>query len=175
MTQNAPAYQKLCEQLDDLPGVGPSGARRLAEWLIYQSRAEALAEVLAAAAAEPLCAGCNTTHDVAAGCRYCRDSSGGTLTVVANMDDLALLRDAGCRQPVWCLHGELSPSRGIGPSQLNIDAFVSRSREVDSILVATAATVEGRVTADYLIRKSHAPGDTCTLVDLLDRYRKPQT
>ena len=40
--QSAPAIQKLLDELERLPGVGPKSAQRMAYWILNSDRATAL-------------------------------------------------------------------------------------------------------------------------------------
>lgn len=168
----SPAYQALCQKLDDLPGIGPDGAARLAEWLVYDNRAADLALALNAVAAGVLCQGCNLVRDSLEHCRVCDSAAGGALVVVETVRDVERLWTAGVRAPIWCLHGLLSPTRGVGPVQLKLAAVIERSECFDRLIVATQGSVEGQVTADYLLKKSPVDGRAVSLPELLSQNRE---
>ena len=58
------------------------------------------------------------------------------------------------------LGGLVSPVDGIGPDLLEIDSLVDRvaSGEVDEVILALSATMEGDTTNYYIYRRLTAPG-----------------
>ena len=58
------------------------------------------------------------------------------------------------------LGGKISPVDGIGPNQLNIDSLIDRveSEEINEIIFALSATMEGDTTNYYIFRKINRDG-----------------
>ena len=58
------------------------------------------------------------------------------------------------------LGGKISPVDGIGPNQLNIDSLIDRveSEEINEIIFALSATMEGDTTNYYIFRKINKDG-----------------
>ena len=51
------------------------------------------------------------------------------------------------------LHGNISPMAGRGPEDINIKNLITRmSSEIEEVIVATNATIEGEATAMYISR-----------------------
>ena len=167
------AYRALTEALDELPGIGHEAAARLSEWLVYQDKAGRLSQLLQDVAAGQCCPGCNLLMAAEAGCGVCRDSAGAPLLVVATVADAQMLRSSGVRLPLYCLHGLLSPAQGIGPVQLKMDRLLNRLATCQELIVATAGSVEGQVTAEYIIRRSGLDGRMLTLADVVSHFGKP--
>ena len=58
------------------------------------------------------------------------------------------------------LGGKISPVDGIGPNQLNIDSLIDRveNEEINEIIFALSATMEGDTTNYYIFRKINKDG-----------------
>ncbi|MDG2524858.1 recombination mediator RecR [Stenotrophomonas sp. HITSZ_GD] len=149
--------EQLIESLRVLPGVGQKSAQRMAYHLLERERegGQRLAEVLAEAmqrighctlcrdfSEQPLCAICASAS---------RDRQ--QLCVVESpADRLAIEHATGYRGLYYVLQGRLSPLDGIGPRELGLDRLAERlgQGEVEELIIATNATVEGEATAHYL-------------------------
>jgi recombination protein RecR len=63
------------------------------------------------------------------------------------------------------LWGALSPLRGIGPHEIDVDGLVSRiTPEVREVVIATNPNVEGEATALYLARRLKPSGVRVTRI-----------
>ena len=149
---------QLLEQLEKLPGVGPKSAQRLAFHILRASREDgqnlAQAIVNVREKIHP-CARCGNFTDLEL-CDICtsprRDST--QLCVVAEPRELIAVENSGeFRGRYHVLNGLLNPIDGIGPEQLSIGALVRRIGEEDiqEVVLALSATVEGETTANYLV------------------------
>lgn len=154
-----PALTKLIEALGNLPGVGPRTAERYAYYLVRHepARSDQLAGALSA---------------LHAGIKYCpktfaliaadedvsplysdprRDKQ--LVAVVAEpLDIVALEKTNGFHGTYHVLGGLVSPIDGIGPEQLHIRELIKRidEDEVEEIILATNASVEGESTSLYI-------------------------
>ena len=155
----APALQKLLDELERLPGIGPKSAQRIAYWMMNTDSAtvlrlaDAITEVKSTVhfctrcfnyAEDELCAICQSTK---------RD--GATLCVVSEPRDIPPIERTGAFAGVYhVLGGELSPMEGIGPDDLHIAALMKRlaSEDIQEVILATNPSVEGETTATYLAR-----------------------
>ena len=157
MSVAGPQIDRLIQLLGRLPGLGPRSARRAALHLIKQREnlmrplAEALDEVASQIVVCPICGNVDTT----APCGICRDPRRDPklICVVESVDDLwALERAAVISGRYHVLGGSLSPLDGVGPEDLNIASLIERvgAGEVEEVLLALNATVEGQSTAHYL-------------------------
>ncbi len=156
MSSIGPEIERLIQLLAKLPGLGPRSARRAA--LALLKKREALLEPLAsalseAAAAIKTCEVCGNL-DTTSPCALCRDPrrDAHILCVVEDVADLwALERASVFRGRYHVLGGALSALDGITPERLNVAALLARAREVDEVILAVNATVEGQTTAHYLM------------------------
>jgi recombination protein RecR len=154
-----PALTNLIEALGNLPGVGPRTAERYAYFLVRREPAKA----------EQLAAALTGLHG---GIKYCpktfaliaadqdvsplysdprRDRK--LVAVVAEpLDIVALEKTNGFHGTYHVLGGLVSPIDGVGPDQLHIRELVQRidDDEVEEIILATNASVEGESTSLYI-------------------------
>ena len=159
MQQFARPLQRLIDQLEALPGIGPKSAQRLALYLLRTAPATAgdLAQaILDARAHVRQCTRCFNFSELDH-CPICDDAARdqGLITVVADARDLMALENAGDYRGVYhVLDGLISPMDGIGPEQLHARELVQRlaEGEVREVVLATNPTVEGDATALYLAR-----------------------
>lgn len=151
---------RLIRQLARLPGLGPRSARRAALYLL-QRREQALlplAEALSRAAERiSPCSTCGNLDD-SDPCRICRDPTrdGSTLCVVEEVGDLwALERSGAFAGRYHVLGGSLSALDGRGPEQLELPRLWARARDpqVQEVILALSATVDGQTTAHYLAER----------------------
>jgi len=160
-----PEIERMVQLLARLPGLGPRSARKAALALI--KRREELLVPLASALTEAInkivvCQECGNV-DTTSPCSICsnpkRDRS--MIVVVEEVGDLWALERAGVVTALYhVLGGHLSPLDGIGPDRLNIKALVERagSGDVNEVLLALNATVEGQSTAHYLTEQLSGAG-----------------
>jgi len=156
MSTIGPEIERLIQLLAKLPGFGPRSARRAA--LVLLKKREALLEPLSAALAEAAaaiktCEVCGNL-DTSSPCSLCRDPrrDARILCVVEDVADLWALERAGVfRGRYHVLGGALSALDGITPERLNVAALLARAKDVDEIIIAVNATVEGQTTAHYLM------------------------
>lgn len=151
--------EQLIDALRVLPGVGAKSAQRMAYQLLERNRegGRRLAAALDAAMQRVgHCERCRTFSEDAL-CAVCasvgRDAS--QLCVVETpADQLALETATGYRGLYFVLLGRLSPLDGRGPRELGLDRLDVRlaEAEVQELIIATSATVEGEATAHYLVQ-----------------------
>lgn len=147
-------------ELSRLPGVGRKTALRLALHLLRQDESVgvALGESLI-----NLCTGikyCGTCHNISEDeeCPICanpmRDHR--TVCVVESVKDVMAMENTRQYQGVYhVLGGLISPIDGVGPDQLQIDSLVERVKggEIDEVIMALSATMEGETTGFYIFRR----------------------
>jgi recombination protein RecR len=158
-----PEIERLIHLLAKLPGLGPRSARRAALSLL--KKRETLMQPLAQAlydadAAIVGCAVCGNL-DTVSPCSVCRDTRRDqkTLCVVEDVADLwALERASVFRGRYHVLGGALSALDGVTPEKLNVDSLIARAAEMDEVILAMNATVEGQTTAHYLIDALRSSG-----------------
>ena len=100
-------------------------------------------------------------------CQICSDSARdqSTLCVVETPADvIAVESSASYRGRYFVLLGRLSPLDGYGPGQLGIDELEALlgQGEINEIILATSATVEGDITAQYIADLASRSQITCS-------------
>lgn len=149
--------EQLIALLAKLPGLGPRSARRAALHLLKKRDTvlhPLLQSLQATADAIVACATCRN-WDVQNPCHICADHrrDPAQICVVEDVADLwAIERAHSFRGVYHVLGGTLSALDGVGPDDLYIDALIARAanNNVQEIILATNATVQGQTTAHYV-------------------------
>ena len=169
------ALTELIYSLEGLPGVGPRTAERYAYYLVQNSKAKSDRII-------------NSLNKIHSSIKFCPitfaliDSSQDasplysdpnrdkkTVAVVSSPFDLLAIERIGNYTGTYhVLGGLVSPIDGIGPEQLHIDELVDRidKDNVDEVILATNASVEGESTALYI---NQAIGDRKVKITRLAR------
>ena len=149
--------ERLIGLLAKLPGLGPRSARRAALALLKKrdTMLEPLADALREAADAILtCEVCGNL-DTQSPCAICSDTRRDPhiLCVVEDVADLwALERASVFRGRYHVRGGALSALDGVTPDRLNVAKLLERVKQnVDEVILAMNATVEGQTTAHYLM------------------------
>ena len=155
---------RLARHLSRLPGVGEKTATRLAFHLVTGPPShprDLAAALIEAVDATRFCSVCMNLTE-ADPCRLCADTrrDPSMICVVAAPSDVVAIDRAGeFRGRYHVLHGLLSPLDGVSPEDLRIRELVRRLEpsgkaggQVEEIILATSAAVEGEATAMYLAR-----------------------
>ena len=157
--QSAPAIQKLLDELERLPGVGPKSAQRMAYWILNSDRATALRLAQAIVEVKDTVHFCSRCFNYAEDdlCEICRSTSRNQqlLCVVSEPRDIPPIERTAVFQGLYhVLGGALSPMDGIGPDDLHIAQLMQRlaTEDVQEVVLATNPNVEGETTAAYLAR-----------------------
>lgn len=155
---NYPApLQRVIEELERLPGIGPKSAQRLALFLLSQApeQAQALGQVITELhQGIQLCTEC-FNYAAQQLCLICQDPSRDrqVICVVENATDLMALERAGECQGVYHVLGSaLSPMAGVGPDDIRLPELLERAGKygTEEVILATSPTVEGDATAEYV-------------------------
>lgn len=155
-----PVINDLIQRLGALPGIGRKTAQRLAYYLMGQPAAvsTALANAILAAGRDiHFCASCCNLTDQEH-CEICSDTQRDRsiiCVVESPLDVAAMERTREYNGLYHVLHGAISPMQDIGPEQLHLRELLTRLREhpeVEEIILANNATVEGEATASYIAR-----------------------
>jgi recombination protein RecR len=151
--------QRLLEELERLPGVGPKSAQRIAYWLLTVDAADADRLATAISDVKRSIHFCPRCFNFAEGelCAVCADVERDVsiVCVVEEPRDLAAVeRTHEFRGLYHVLHGAISPIDGIGPDQLKVRELIERLADdsVTEVVLATNPNVEGETTAVYLAR-----------------------
>jgi len=78
------------------------------------------------------------------------------MCVVQDYRDVMAIENTGLYKGVYhVLGGLISPMEGIGPSNLNIETLIKKveTKEVDEIILALNATMEGETTSFFIFKK----------------------
>ena len=155
---HADPIEHLTQLLAKLPGFGRRSARRAVLRMLTHPEQVMLplAEALrvAAEAVRP-CAVCGNL-DSRSPCGICRDAhrDRSLVCVVEGVADLwALERSHAHRGLYHVLGGTLSALGGVGPEDLAVQPLLARveTGEVEEVILALPATVDGATTVHYLI------------------------
>ena len=153
------AIQKLLDELERLPGIGPKSAQRIAYWILNEDRVDAtrLAQaIIEVKDTVHFCSRCfNYAQDEL--CDICASSKRdqNTICVVSEPRDIPPIERTGTFSGVdHVLGGALSPLEGIGPDDLHIAELLARlnNPSVAEVILATNPNIEGETTASYVAR-----------------------
>ena len=152
------SLDELIQSLGCLPGVGRKSAQRIALHLLERDQAGArrIAEALNNALEKVQhCQQCRNFCDGEV-CEICSDAERdrGTLCVVETPADvIAVESSAAFSGRYFVLLGKLSPLDGHGPEQLGLELLEEQllQGDVRELILATSATVEGDITAQYIV------------------------
>ena len=152
--------EQAVDQVSSLPGIGKKTALRLVLSLLRRKPDEVdrfTSSITEMMSHVKLCEQCHNLSDLAV-CAICsspfRDKS--LVCVVADIRDvMAIESTEQYRGTYHVLGGIISPMDGVGPSDLFIDGLVQRAQggEVQEIILALSATMEGETTCFYLSRR----------------------
>lgn len=154
---SSPSLAELVTALTCLPGVGQKSAQRMALHLIErdQKAASRLANAMLGALEKVgHCKQCRNFSDTDI-CGICSSTkrNPSILCVVETPADVLAIESSGAFQGTYyVLLGRLSPLDGIGPGQLGLDELENYLADgsVEEIILATSATVEGDITAQFV-------------------------
>lgn len=157
--ESAPAIQKLLDELERMPGIGPKSAQRIAYWMLNSDRETVLRLADAIVEVKNTVHFCSRCFNYAEGevCEICASSrrNAAILCVVSEPRDIAAIeRTAAFSGLYHVLGGVLSPMDGVGPDDLHIAELLQRLADdtVEEVVLATNPNVEGETTAAYLAR-----------------------
>lgn len=149
--------QRVIEELERLPGIGPKSAQRLAFHLLSRrpTEVQALGEAIASLPDSIQRCGECYNYSESELCPVCSDPQRDrtVVCVVADpMDLMAIERANDYRGLYHVLGGLLSPLQGVGPEELTIEALLARLQRLQpaEVILATSPSVEGDATAEYL-------------------------
>jgi len=155
----AEAINKLIQEFNRLPGIGPKSAQRLAYYLLRapDEQTKLLAEaILSLKQKVVLCSTCfNVTESDP--CPTCRsdERDRSKICIVEQPQDILALEHTGIYKGLYhVLHGAISPTEGIGADDIRIKELLSRLPDgsVSEVILATNPNLEGEQTAMYLQR-----------------------
>ena len=153
----AEAINKLIQEFNKLPGIGPKSAQRLTYYLLRapDEQTKLLAEaILSLKQKITLCSTCfNVTESDP--CPICRSSGRdrSKICIVEQPQDILSLEHTGIYKGLYhILHGAISPTEGVGADAIRIKELLNRLQDnpVEEVILATNPNLEGEQTAMYL-------------------------
>lgn len=162
MYQNYPStlLEEAVSEFAKLPGIGRKTALRLVLHLLKQNEDQVNDFGNAIIRLRKEVNRCHLCHNLSDSdtCSICADERRNKrlVCVVENVREVMAIEATAQFNGVYhVLGGLISPMDGVGPSDLEIESLVKRvaDHQVDEVLLALAATMEGDATAFYIYRK----------------------
>lgn len=166
-----PEIERLIALLSKLPGLGPRSGRRAALALLKKRDtllAPLTAAMVDAQAKVRTCSVCGSL-DTSDPCAVCSDATRDNrlLCVVEEVGSLwAMERGGSFKGRYHVLGGLLSALDGIGPEALRVGELLGRANasEIQEVILALPATVDGQTTAHYLADRLAPTGVSVTML-----------
>jgi recombination protein RecR len=161
------ALENLIEAFGQLPGVGPRSAERYAYYVLKHSSADAKRLSGALEKVHPGVKLCPITFafiDASESVSRLYSDTERNKQLVAVVEDpfdvLALENTGQFKGTYHVLGGAISPIDGVTPEQLHVPELIKRLEkdDVEEVILATNASVEGESTALYIQRQLEEAG-----------------
>jgi len=156
--QNISEIDELVKLISKLPGLGSKSAKRIVLKLI--NNREELMKPMAKALAEVYknisrCKICGSLKSNSTGCNNCENTKSkyNKICVVENIADQWSIESSSIYQGYFhILGGTISSSNSQRKEDLLINSLVERVKKdnIEEVILATSATVEGQTTAFYI-------------------------
>lgn len=152
------SIQKVIDGFEQLPGIGPKSAQKLAYYMLRvpQEKLDNFGEAIANIKKQTKwCKYCFNISESEV-CHICNDETRDhhKICVVGHPLDIFAIEKSGAFKGVYhVLHGLISPLDNIGPEQLHLHDLLPRLSNgytVEEVIVATNPTMEGEATALYI-------------------------
>ena len=158
LMQNISEIYNLIKLISKLPGLGPKSAKRIILKLINNRQelmkplAQTLSEVYKNVAR---CKNCGSLKSNNSNCDNCQNNSKkyNKICVVENIADQWTIESSSIFKGYFhILGGTLSNSNSQRKEDLLLDSLIERVKKnnIDEVILATSATVEGQTTAFYI-------------------------
>ncbi len=157
--QFVPAFAKLVEEFEKLPGIGSKTAQKMAYYIVASDNSvanEFASALLDAKKNIHLCNVCQnlTDSDV---CSVCSNDKRDTsvICVVEKPSDIDVIERTRDYNGLYhVLHGLISPMNDVGPDDIKLAELLHRVSENDvkEVIMATSPNVEGQATAMYIAK-----------------------
>ncbi len=158
----AAPVEKLIDEFNKLPGIGPKSAQRLAYHVLRTppDDARALAQAILDVKERIIfCSVCQniTDEDPCSICASTARDHAAICVVEEPLDILALERTRSFKGVYHVLHGVISPLNGITEDDIKVAELLGRVRAggVTEVILAMNPTLEGDVTLMTLERRIH--------------------
>ena len=156
--QNISEINNLIKLISKLPGLGPKSAKRIILKLI--NNRQELMKPLAQTLNETFnnvarCKECGSLKSINSNCENCQSNTKkyNKICVVENIADQWTIENSSIFKGYFhILGGTLSNSNSQRKEDLLLDSLVERIKKnnIDEVILATSATVEGQTTAFYI-------------------------
>jgi recombination protein RecR len=164
--QNINEIEELIKLIAKLPGLGPKSAKRIVLKLINNrdELVKPMANTLAQVYKNVIrCQSCGTLKSNAIGCQNCENTNEkyNKICVVEDVADQWSIENSNIYKGYFHILGGTISSPGQRKEDLLINSLVERvAREnIEEVIIATSATVEGQTTAYYIqdsLKKTNA-------------------
>ena len=151
------SLNKLIDEFEKLPGIGPKTAERLAFYILKAQPTEALGLAEAIRDVKEKIKHCEICYNLSeqSVCQICSDErrDKSIICVVEQSKDIINLEKTGaCKWVYHVLGGHIAPLDGIEPGDLTIEQLLDRVRnsDVKEVIMATNPNMEGDGTALYI-------------------------
>jgi len=158
LMQNISEIYNLIKLISKLPGLGPKSAKRIILKLINNRKElmKPLAQTLSEAYKNVTrCKNCGSLKSNNSNCENCQNNSKkyNKICVVENIADQWTIESSSIFKGYFhILGGTLSNSNSQRKEDLLLDSLIERVKKnnIDEVILATSATVEGQTTAFYI-------------------------
>lgn len=151
------AIEELTEALHLLPGIGRRTAERMAYQILEMDEFNAnriLDAIKSVKRNIDICPICGSYMEKSH-CPFCNDElreQDKIIVVTSYKDALAFEKLNSYHGLYHILGGNISATKGVGPSDIKIDALLKRLNNMKEVILATDPTVEGETTALYIAK-----------------------
>ena len=155
--QNIDEIEKLVKLISKLPGLGPKSAKRIVLKLI--NARDELMKPMASGFAQVYknisrCNSCGALKSNSIGCNNCENNKNkfNKICVVENIADQWSIENSSVYKGYFHILGGTISSYGQRKEDLLINSLVDRVKRenIEEVIIATSATVEGQTTAHYI-------------------------
>jgi recombination protein RecR len=152
------SLEKLINEFEKLPGIGPKTAERLSFYLLRSKKEDLDRFAKTLAELKDNITICSSCQNIAESnpCPICSDKrrDKSIICVVEEPQDALVLEKTHAFSGLYhVLGGAISPINNIGPEDLKIKELLTRVRnnkEIKEIILATNPSLEGEATAMYI-------------------------
>jgi len=157
MSQYPEPVDELIDKLTLFPGIGKKSARRLAFYLLGESREVSVELAKAIVNVKDKIYTCSRCYNIADSdpCKICKNPKRDRekICVVQDPRDVYAFEQTGSYRGLYhVLSGVLSPLNGVGPEDLNIEGLLPRLEDLEEVILAINPTRDGETTAIYLAK-----------------------
>ena len=165
MNLSSKLLSNAVDEISKLPGIGKSTALRLALHLVNREEGDIdnlLKSIRQLKEDVLFCDKCKSLSDEKI-CNICSSPNRNPklLCVVEDIRDVMAIENTGQFKGLYhVLGGKISPVDGVGPNQLNINSLLNRviKEDINELIFALSATMEGDTTNYYIYRKIKKEG-----------------